>query len=49
MSDVKYENGQYICPYNDQCRCDQMKCSRCGWNPVVAQQRLQAILREWRL
>ena len=49
MSDVKYENGQYVCPFNDQCRCAQMKCSSCGWNPVVAQQRLKDILREWRL
>lgn len=44
--DIKQENGQYICPHNDQCRCDRMKCSTCGWNPAVAKVRLVQFLKE---
>lgn len=43
---VKKEDGKYICPHNDQCRCLQMKCSTCGWNPAVAKARIVQVLKE---
>lgn len=32
-------NGAVICP-------DHSKCSRCGWNPKVAEKRLNAVIEE---
>lgn len=37
------------CPYNDTLRCEVKNCKRCGWNPVVAQQRIDKILRKGRI
>lgn len=31
------------CPYNDACRCTVKNCKRCGWNPVVAERRLEKL------
>ena len=36
----------YDCPYNSECRCEKMRCSTCGWNPTVAQARLDKIIKE---
>ena len=32
------------CSYNEQLICSMHTCSKCGWNPEVAQARLDAIL-----
>lgn len=32
------------CPHNEYLICEVHSCSRCGWNPVVAKQRLAAII-----
>ena len=32
------------CPHNEHLICEVHSCSRCGWNPVVAKQRLAAII-----
>lgn len=35
------------CPGNEAVICsDHSQCSRCGWNPEVAAQRLEAIEKE---
>jgi hypothetical protein len=33
------KNAAVICP-------DPSKCSRCGWNPKVAEKRLQAVIED---
>lgn len=30
------------CPYNEAVQCDKRRCESCGWNPVVAQKRMEA-------
>lgn len=37
--ELKRDSGGYICPYNDKCRCEDLKCSKCGWNPKVDEKR----------
>ena len=32
------------CPYNNALECSVKNCTRCGWNPEVAQRRLDKIL-----
>lgn len=32
------------CPNNDGLRCDVKNCKRCGWNPIVAQKRMEKFL-----
>jgi hypothetical protein len=32
-------DGKYICPHNQECRCDIPECHKCGWNPEVAERR----------
>lgn len=32
------------CDFNDYVECERKKCSECGWNPEVAQKRLEAII-----
>lgn len=39
----KDTNGLYVCPYNQECRCEHPKCGSCGWNPEVAERRLKKI------
>lgn len=35
------------CPNNEAVICpDHSQCSRCGWNPKVADQRLSAVIAE---
>lgn len=33
----------YKCPFSPNVTCHNMECRKCGWNPVVATQRLEAI------
>ena len=34
------------CPYNVGVGCEKRTCVRCGWNPKVAQERIEAFLEE---
>lgn len=35
------------CPNNEAVICpDRSKCSRCGWDPEVAEKRLEAVIEE---
>ena len=36
----------YSCPLNPNVDCDKVECANCGWNPVVAHQRLEKIKKE---
>lgn len=38
-----YQKKPFVCPYNDACRCMEKTCRSCGWNPKVAQKRLEKI------
>lgn len=31
------------CPHNEACRCASKNCHKCGWNPKVAEARMQKI------
>lgn len=36
-----------VCPNNDAIVClDHSKCSRCGWDPKVEEERRQSVLEE---
>ena len=39
-----YADPVLPCIYNREVRCDQKKCSTCGWNPDVEEQRKAAIV-----
>lgn len=41
---TKYNKKPTVCPYNDACQCMVKKCNRCGWNPTVAQMRMDKAL-----
>ena len=41
IQDFKMENGMYVCPHNDACRCKIPTCNVCGWNPKVAEARME--------
>ena len=32
-----------VCPHNEGVACTTAKCERCGWDPTVAQKRLEAL------
>jgi hypothetical protein len=34
----------YKCDFAENVECEKKKCSTCGWNPEVAQKRLEAII-----
>lgn len=34
-----------ICPHNYEIDCEASKCDRCGWNPEVAQKRIQEVTK----
>lgn len=40
----KQDKGPYQCPHNEACVCQKKDCYHCGWNPTVAQRRLEKIL-----
>ena len=33
-----------VCPHNKRVACTTVQCERCGWDPTVAQKRLEALL-----
>ena len=35
----------FSCIHNDGVQCLEMRCSSCGWNPKVAQRRLEQYLK----
>ena len=35
-----------VCPHNDACRCTERNCYKCGWNPKVAQMRMDKVLKK---
>lgn len=39
-------NGHYDCPYAFGVGCSVRQCNKCGWNPEVAQARMEAIIRK---
>lgn len=34
----------YQCDYQKFVECEKKQCDKCGWNPEVAQARLEAII-----
>ena len=40
---MAFDEHGYICPYNENCRCMVSDCDFCGWNPVVAERRLEEL------
>lgn len=40
------EAGKIICKYNSECRCERLACGKCGWNPKVADQRIDNFMRK---
>lgn len=53
LLNVLVESGQapfdkdgYICPHNQECRCQIIDCSTCGWNPKVEKMRLEKYLQQ---
>lgn len=41
---VKVSEEPSDCPYAEGLNCTERKCGTCGWNPEVAQKRLEQIL-----
>lgn len=37
-----YIEPEFICPHNEGISCLCKNCSTCGWNPEVAQKRMEA-------
>ncbi len=35
-----------VCQYNEDVICDSAECHRCGWDPKVAKERLESIVRK---
>ena len=47
--DPNYKKEQsFICPHNAWVMCSAKYCYRCGWNPPVAERRLEKIRKEMR-
>jgi hypothetical protein len=40
-NDIKREKGRIVCRYNEEVRCDRLRCGKCGWNPEVARRRME--------
>jgi hypothetical protein len=42
---VPYERSFALpeCPYNEGVNCGVQKCRACGWNPAVAEKRMEAL------
>ena len=36
----------YDCPHNEGCRCKVKDCYHCGWNPKVAEYRMDRIMKK---
>lgn len=41
-------DGKIICPYNRECRCTVLECEKCGWNPEVAERRLEKLREQFK-
>ena len=39
----------FVCPHNLEVDCRNPECDRCGWNPEVAEARLEKIMRNEKL
>ena len=39
-----YKQSHELCLYNDSVECGQKRCSKCGWNPDVMQNRIDRIV-----
>jgi hypothetical protein len=39
-----YEQTHFTCPNNEAVVCTQKVCWKCGWNPKVAQKRLEVMV-----
>ena len=42
------ENGKYICPHNNECRCTTLDCDTCGWEPDVAKSRFEKLRQRFK-
>lgn len=42
---MAFDKYGYICPYNEECRCQVADCEICGWNPAVSERRLETFLQ----
>lgn len=36
-----------LCYYNSEVLCSNRECENCGWNPIVEQQRKEALYEEY--
>ena len=45
-NDFRREHGLYVCPFNQECRCERLECYKCGWNPKVEEERKKAMAAE---
>ena len=34
----------HVCPHNRCVDCEDDACERCGWNPAVAKERIEAVM-----
>lgn len=41
------EDGKWLCPYTFGVACSGRRCSKCGWNPEVAEARTKKILESY--
>lgn len=46
ISRLKTEHMVYDCQYNVGCGCEKRHCGSCGWNPVVAQERTEKLMKK---
>ena len=37
----------FPCLHNNGVMCADVKCSKCGWNPIVAKRRKYVIRKKW--
>lgn len=50
MPEVQFkrdQDGRFICPHNNECRCTSTNCAPCGWNPAVFKRRVKALAKEF--
>ena len=41
-----YKKKKNSCVHNDEVHCVEHNCDKCGWNPAVAQKRLESFSTE---
>ncbi len=42
----KGDKRMWVCPYTQNVTCFSRRCTKCGWNPEVAERRLEAIRKK---